>query len=68
MNDIKYWWDFVENATFVIVQGSRHGQEELARFPVDGEDASGAIDKAESLISDLYSGRKTVKSLGVGKP
>lgn len=56
----KFWWDFVDNATAVIVQSNYPGGEELARF--DAPSRGGAeqqIHAAEQLIADFHAGRKT---------
>lgn len=56
----KFWWDFVDNATAVIVESNYPGGEELARFEVPkGNGAEQQIRAAEQLIADYQSGCKT---------
>jgi hypothetical protein len=55
----KYWWDFVDNGTALIVQSDYSGVDELARFVCGVGSAEIQIDQAERLIADFVSGRKT---------
>lgn len=55
-----YWWDYIDNASAIIVQSDYPGGEELARFPVNGDEDI-QLEKVEKLISDFNSGRKTPK-------
>jgi hypothetical protein len=54
----KYWWDFVDNATAIIVQSDYPGGEELARFVCGVGNAELEIAQAERLIADFAAGRK----------
>lgn len=55
-----FWWDFVDNATAVIVESDYPGAHELARFEVpEGRGAEQQIHAAEQLIADYQSGRKS---------
>lgn len=55
----KFWWDFVDNATAIIVQSDYPGGEELARFVCDIGHAEVQIEQASRLIADFEAGRKT---------
>lgn len=55
----KYWWDFVDNATAIIVQSDYPGDEELERFVCGVGCAEIQIAQAERLIADFKAGRKT---------
>ena len=55
-----FWWDFSHDGQAIIVQGSYPGGEELMRFPLKpAGTANEQIAKAENLIEDFKSGRKT---------
>lgn len=58
-----FWWDFSYDGQAIIVQGSYPGGEELMRFPLNSSKpmatAEEQIAKAEKLIEDFKSGRKT---------
>jgi len=60
-----FWWDFSYDCRAIIVQGSHPGGEELARFPFKPSECITTMDeqiaKAEELIKDFESGRKTPK-------
>lgn len=58
-----FWWDFVDNASSVIVQSYWPGGQELARFtPADTQPASLGLEpqiaQAEALIADYKAGRQ----------
>jgi hypothetical protein len=55
-----FWWDFSPDGKAIIVQGDHPGGEELARFPFRPT-TDEQIAKAEKLIQDFESGRKTPK-------
>lgn len=59
-----FWWDYVDDATAIIVQSDYPGGEELARFNLGDGDASA---KAQALIEDYQSGRKTPQWTKPGK-
>lgn len=57
----RFWWDFTDNATAIIVQGNFIGGGDLGRFVCGVGDAELQIAQAEALIADFESGRKTPK-------
>lgn len=59
----KFWWDFSDNASAVIVQSDWPGGQELARFtPAGTQPASAGLEpqiaQAEALIADYIAGRQ----------
>jgi len=56
-----YWWDFVDSSTAIIVQSDYKGGQELDRFEIIYGNSEAQIEKAENVIADYYSGRKTPK-------
>jgi hypothetical protein len=61
----RFWWDFIDDATYIIVQSDHPKYPILKKIKIPGLDATSQIAKAQSLIADLRAGRVTMKSLVV---
>lgn len=60
----KYWWDFRDyhGIYCVIVESTDNKNPIIAKYPVMGESAEPEIGRAEYLISEIKSGRLSVKA------
>lgn len=57
----NFWWDFDGGA--IIVESDIGNLPVIAAFPYAGISAEREIAKAEKLIGDLKSGRRTIKEV-----
>lgn len=67
MKSIEYWWDFYWEGGKLIgiwVESSHRKYPYIKFFPLEKREfADNVIALAEKLISDLQSGRKSIKSI-----
>lgn len=57
----NFWWDYSEDTKSIIVQSDYASGNSLEVFSITADNAEPQIEKAEKLISDFRSGRKTPK-------